>query len=304
MTPATEKALRAISYHDLFDFPLTAEELRPAAGLATADETLSALAEAGRLGLVSTANGLYALRGREALFDVRRRRYLIAEDKYKRALRFFRFARYVPFLRAVFICNTLGRSNAREESDIDLFLVVRPRRLWIARLLLAGLAAALGLRPTPTDGRDKLCFSFFVSEDALNLRPLAIQNDVYLARWLEDLCPIYDEDGYAAKVSAANRWAGSVRAASASHRRSLPKAGALKRALERAVDVFGDAVERSAKRLQMRLLPEELKRLSGLGTGVVLTDAVLKFHDGDRRAEIRDRHLAAIGRFSAEKIPA
>ena len=303
MSTAADKVLRALSYHDLFDFPLTAEEARLSDGSVTAVETISGLDEAVAAGSVSTRNGLYSLRGREALFDVRRRRYLLAEGKYRLVLRFFRFARHLPFLRAVFVCNTLGRSNAREESDIDLLLVIRSRHLWTARLLLAGLAAALGLRPTPADGKDKLCFSFFVSEDALNLQPLAIEGDVYLSRWLDELYPIYDEDGFAARIAAANRWAGTS-AASAVRRRSLPKAGIVKGAIERLFGLFGESIERGAKSLQSRLLPEELKRMAAEpGTGVVLSDAVLKFHDHDRRAEIRDRHAAAIERLTAVKTP-
>lgn len=294
--------LSALAYHDGFDAPLTAQEIffalpaiddvRP-----TFEETERALADALARGVVRASEGFYCLPGREEIVGLRKSRYALAEGKYARVRAFLRLARHAPYLRAAFVCNTLARSNAHAESDIDLYLVASPRRIWSTRLFVTGLAALLRVRPTETESADRICLSFFVTSDALNVRPLAIEDDVYLAHWLHELYPVYDEEGVARRIAAENGWLRDVlpgtRPQAPSRRRSLaPSWRAGKKAVERALDtIFGDRLERWAKRRQLAWLPPGLRAKAASPTsGVVLSDEVLKFHDHDRRAEIRDTY--------------
>ncbi len=303
MKSVMEGILSALAYHDAFEFPLTAQELYLALPAAEGshpsfEDAEKALAELARLGHVGAAGGCYFLPGREEIVATRKTRYDLAEGKYQRVRRFLRIARFAPFLRAVFVCNTLARSNARAESDIDLYLVAAPGRIWLTRLCVTGLAALLRARPTETESADRICLSFFVTSDALDLRALAIEDDVYLAHWLHELCPIYDEAGLARRSYAENGWLRDAlpqtRVQAPSPRRALaPRFLRIKRTLERALDaVFGDRLEGWAKERQLAWMPASLKAAAAApDSGVVLTDSVLKFHDRDRRAEIRDAYV-------------
>ena len=294
--------LSALAYYDQFEFPLTAQEIffalpkfegaRP-----SFDDVERALFETIRLGAAETKEGLYFLPGREDFVRVRASRYAVAEGKYKRVKRFLKIARHAPYLRAAFVCNTLARSNARAESDIDLYLVAAPGRIWSTRLLVTGLATLLRVRPTETESADRICLSFFVSSEALNVRPLAIEDDVYLAHWLQELYPVYDEAGIARRSYVENGWLRDelpeARVQAPSSRRVVsPRFIRAKRALERALDAFfGDRLERWAQKKQRSWLPASLRAAAGSPTSdVVLTDSVLKFHDRDRRLEIRDAY--------------
>lgn len=302
MTRIHEGVLSALAYYDAFSFPLTAQEIfmglpsgegaRP-----SYEEFERALAEAHRRGLVARAEGYYALPGRETYAAERKARYLLAEEKYARVRRFFLLARFAPWLRAAFVCNTLARSYARAGSDIDVFVVAAPGRIWLTRLLVTGLAALLRVRPTETESADRICLSFFAVEDALDLKPLAIDGDVYLPRWLQELYPVYDESGVARRLFIENGWLRDLlpgtRVQAPSRRRAVaPRLARAKRALERLCDaVFGDALERWAERRQKAWLPAALRAAADApSSGVVLSDRVLKFHDRDRRAEIRDAY--------------
>jgi hypothetical protein len=293
--------LRAVAYHDLFDFPMTVQEIH--AGLpgdggprVPFEEVVRALDAPGLHGRLGRLDGLHFLAGREALVGVRKDRFDLAEGKYRRARSFLRLARFAPFLRAAAVCNTLARSNARSGSDIDLYLVAASGRVWLTRLFVTGLAALLGVRPTEGRTRDRLCLSFFVAEEALDLKPLAVEDDIYLAHWLQELYPVYDEACVFRRSFVENRWLRDVlpgaRVQAASHRRAVaPAPPRFKRVLERFIEaVGGDRLERWARDKQLRWLPERLKQAALRGTGVVLTDTVLKFHDEDRREEIRERY--------------
>lgn len=297
-----EGILSALAYYDAFEFPLTAQEIflaLPGDGGArpSFEELERSLAEAVRRGAAGSSEGLYFLPDREVAVASRKSRYLLAEGKYARVRSFFAIARFAPFLRAAFVCNTLARSYARVASDIDMFVVAAPGRIWLTRLFVTGLAAILRVRPTETESADKICLSFFVTEDALDLKPLTIVGDVYLPHWVQELYPVYDESGATRRLFAQNGWLRDVlpgtRVQAPSRRRAVaPRLVRVKRIVERALDAaFGDRLERWAERRQKAWMPPALRAAADSPeSDVVLSDRILKFHDRDRRAEIRDAY--------------
>lgn len=296
MTELGTAILDTLTYHSLFDFPLTAQEIcltlpksREGTQLAVIRE-LSALESGGQ---IDSEDGLWFLVGQESSAQSRKSRYNLAERKFRIAKRFFRIARHAPFLRAVYICNTLSRSNAKEGSDIDLFIVTAPGRIWLTRLFVTGLAKLLHARPNSTTAKDKICLSFFNTEDALNLRTHAIENDIYLPHWLFDLYPLYDESGISGKIFAENMWArdqisGLHRHVGSARRTIKGKKDILKKGLEHVLQ--RDVFENAAMRFQMRIMPKGLKENSREEKGVVINSTTLKLHGLDRRASIRDRY--------------
>ncbi len=301
MNPTLEAILKTIVYYDLFDFPLTPQEIRLALpARESQEEVLAALSSPAGQRLFSSKNGFFFLHGRQEIVRMRAHRYDLAEGKYKRVRAFFRLARHLPYLRAVFVCNTLARSNARDESDIDIFAVAASGRLWLTRLLVSGLATLLGMRRKGERVKDRLCLSFFIAASALDLRPLAIENDVYLARWQTELFPIYDEAGVAETIRERNGWVRqrlpNAATQGPSSRRSVqPALLGLKRGCERALDAtIAERLERWAKKLQSSWIKEKWKHQTERSVGVVVSDSILKFHERDRRAEIRDRYQAAL----------
>ena len=66
--------------------------------------------------------GFYFLKDKEKNIENRRDRQLASVLKLKAAERAAKKLRSIPFLRAIFICNTVAAGQAKEDSDID-FLV-------------------------------------------------------------------------------------------------------------------------------------------------------------------------------------
>jgi len=61
---------------------------------------------------------------------------------YQKTQDFIRFIRWIPGLRMVAVSNSLAMYATHKNSDIDLFIITAPRRLWLVRtlvLLTAGL---------------------------------------------------------------------------------------------------------------------------------------------------------------------
>ncbi|MDP2789609.1 MAG: hypothetical protein Q8O51_00605 [bacterium] len=243
--------------------------------------------------------GFTFLRGRSAIINDRQERYRLALEKLDRAAHFTRTLARIPFVRAVFACNSLGFANARAESDIDFFIIVQRNHVWAARLLAAGWAKLRKLRPMPGNRADKFCLSFFLADDALDVSLLRLATDPYLTMWVATLVPLYDPGNLHAAFWQANAWA----------QQALPNAAPRELAQQRRVHksitarilaplVRSRAFERMAERLQRRALAPNLRALANQDTRVILNDHMLKFHDNDRREEYAQSfasRLAALG---------
>ncbi len=203
--------------------------------------------------------------------------------KQRRLRWVMRWLRHVPGMRAVFICNSTGFLNATDTSDLDFFCIVRHGALWQARLWATIPFLLLRLRPGDRRGeRDAVCLSFFVTDRALDLTPLTIERDVYMAHWFRSLIPLYDDGiGYVfweANVSlrsmlpCASRWESIPDQPKSRGVRALPGL---------------PGVEILVRWFQRRYLPP----FSFVhATSVVVTDAVLKFHVDDARLTFRDTY--------------
>lgn len=306
MEPSTQTSttherslLAAITYFDLFSYPLTPFEAwkwcyvdRDTPGPALG-QTIALLREspylAERLG---TQEGFYFLRGHDDCVPMRKERYLLAERKYQRVLRAVRAFRALPYIRLVAVCNTLAYSNTRNDGDLDLLIITTPGRIWTTRFFTTGLAKLLGWRPTESHSRDAVCLSFFLSEDALDLRSIALPpEDMYLRYWIDQLVPVYGDTAVLDRLRETNGWyrdrlPNAFGTATAWRRRMgdalLPR---LSRRLLAGVHTgrAGDRLERRYRAMQERLLPGVLRTLANVDTRVVVNDHMLKFHENDRR---------------------
>lgn len=297
VTPIGDAILKTVAYFDVFDYPLTGVEAhkflwRQRATLGEVLETLAALEKDGRMG---RRLGYYFLPGREALVATRQQRYLLADTKYRQALRAARLLRLVPNIRLVAVCNNLAFSNARSESDIDLFIVTAHGRIWLTRLLVVIILQAFGLRHHGRRVTDRCCLSFFVADDRLDLRDIALTpEDPYLCYWLATLTPIYTQGESWHRLWEANHWVFQYlpndRPKLPSVRRRLPVRPSFMKVLP-----FGAWLETWVKRPQLARMAR--LGLQPRGTAVVISDSMLKFHTVDRREQYRQEWQRRVGKF-------
>lgn len=310
MMSDTEKTiLRTLIFFDIFEYPLTLFELwKFAYGAANAhrpslSDCIRVLYPTPSLSMaIVQRNGFYVLAGREEIIEMRRERTIFADKKYAIAQKITRVFARIPFVRMVCACNTVGLGAPKEESDIDLFIVARAHHLWLVRLLCTGYVHLLGRRPRRDAVRDTICLSFYASDDALDFStlartPIGAIPDIYFLYWIMWCVPIYD-DGVYELFFRANAWTerylpNRISYLPVPYRRVvLSRVGmALKRIIEWAVRLCGPWAERGARAFQYLRMPRAIRDLRGTGTGVVVSDAILKFHIGDRRWEIQERFI-------------
>ncbi|MBU0531159.1 MAG: hypothetical protein ABIG32_03910 [Candidatus Uhrbacteria bacterium] len=289
---------RTVAYFSLFEYPLTAFEiwkwLLAPEDRVSFEQVQTCLDRSDFLSDRVVRHGAFwGLTGANVagLVATRHERFLDAVRKYKRMKRVVRYLQLIPSIRGVAACNTLAWDNTRPSSDIDIFIVVCEGSVWTTRLLAVSPFKILKMRPGASK-RDPLCFTFFLSDTNLDVSSLALEGgDPYLIYWSRSLVPVFDRDGVFAEFARANGWLDA----------SLPNAKLSAWHRERAVNSAARSfrppswLETFARRIQKRRFPEVIQNMANRDTRVVVSDAMLKFHDNDRRAEYRDKLANLVG---------
>jgi hypothetical protein len=224
--------VEAIAYADVFDWPLTGEEIHRYLSVpGTVDDVRASLASRRLDALVSSIDGFHVLRGRECLVEERGRRTEVSARLWPRAERYGRWIASLPWVRLVAVSGSLAVGAPTEAADVDLFVVSAEGRLWLTRALTIGVVK-LASRSSPSR-RVVVCPNYIVTTDALELT----ERDLFTSHELAQLVPLAGPDTYRALLDQ-NQW----------YRRYLPnhpgfvrpigllRGGRVRATIERALD--------------------------------------------------------------------
>lgn len=275
--------LKMITFFDLFSYPLTAWEIKRY--LDDRFSLLSILRVLKSSSTIVSQDGFYFLLGRQENIVTRQKRHNYSQAKLKIAHRFSRLFSWCPTLRMIALANSIGQNNLRRESDLDFFIITSPGRIWLSRLYCTGLAKILNSRPTARNKQDKVCLSFYLASDRLNLTDLKLKDgDPYFEYWQRSLILLYNKNETYEKFLAAN---------SPDFLEKLPSPLLEKRPR----NFLGSGLENLARRLQLMIMPEALKQKMNQGQGVVINDQILKLYLVDRRQEFFDKYEEKLQQF-------
>jgi hypothetical protein len=195
----SDAILYTVVYADLFDYPLTAQEIHRyltcyRAPLPAVEECLERQGNLG--GRLVTVPPFVCLAGREELVDLRNERSAYCQGLWPYALRYGQIIAGLPFVRSVAVTGSLAMNNvSRVNDDVDYLIIACPGRVWLARAL-----AILVVRLARQQGIE-LCPNFVVSEGQLRLpRP-----SLFLAHELAQMMPVDDGRVYR-QLLDSNGW--------------------------------------------------------------------------------------------------
>lgn len=291
--PVEIALLAALAYADLFDYPLTREQLiRYQVGTNyNADEISAGLIDLERdQRKISTLGKFYALRGSESSVETRKRREGISATVWRRARLWGRFVAATPFVRGVAVTGALSMNNISGKPDIDLLVIAEPGRVWICRRFLivqVRIARLFG---------DDLCPNYILSARTLNLE----QRDFFTAHELAQMIPISDVH-YLNAMLTANSWAGDyLPAATMSSRNQAKRAASLPRRI--AERVLSRRLFDPWEAWELRRLRAKLAPLIGRAAEVVCSPEQCKGHTGLHRTSVMVRYrerLQSLGIYEA-----
>jgi len=279
--------LKTIAFFDLFDYPLTDFEILRYLDIECNYEKLKEVL-LDMADFLENKNSMYFLKGRFQIYKIRMERYNHADRKFRRAVLMAKIFKFIPWIKMIAIGNIIGSENLKDESDIDFFIVTEKNRIWISRLFSVLIIKMLNLRPQENNNRDKICLSFFISENDLDLKKFMLKNkDSYFIFWLAGLFPIYDAYHIYKKLIKENNWIFDF----------LPNWEMIKAVSKRDageapsffyrdfIDMFWGGLEKKFKKKQLEIMPESIASILNSDTRVMASDTTIKLHVNDRRKE-------------------
>jgi predicted nucleotidyltransferase len=166
--------LDGLIYADGFDCALTLDELWRYSRIPIGRDALERRLrdDVCLRAVVTERGGMYCLVDRTPLIGLRRERMCRASRLQRRALRVARLLRVAPFVRGVVLTGSVAADDAPAGADVDLLVVVAPRRLATVFLLLGTSSRLLG--------RQVFCPNYYVVEGHLRID----EANIYIAHEL------------------------------------------------------------------------------------------------------------------------
>lgn len=292
--------LETLAYFDIHHYPLTAGEIWQwlyRFEINDFKELFLVLDELKAQNRLAQTYGYFYLPGSENSVENRRAQLVVSELKLKKARQAVKFIRGVPFLRGVFVCNSVAAGTATADSDIDLFIIAQKNRLYIVRFFTNLILRIFGLRTYGSKTANMVCLSFFVDDQNLNLEKLkALPEDIHFAYWISQMVPIYDPQNYFKRFLSANYW---IKKNIPNFNTQTQYSGGVKEnmimsAWQKIWQImwqgqYGNLIESQARQWQLLKMPLSVKEKSKVADGgVIINNGVVKLHECDTRSAIYD----------------
>lgn len=185
-----------LCYFDVFDHPLTLEELMRYTGL-KADAVISKLQPFISHGKVFEGEGYYGIQHPiQELVKGRQRKEERARSYLKKMPFYLKRMRNFPFVKAIGISGSLSKNVMHQDGDIDYFVITKKGRLWICRSFLI-VFKKIGL----FNSRKYFCVNYFVDEENLMIP----DKNFFTATEIAHLLPVLNFEQLSA-FKEANHW--------------------------------------------------------------------------------------------------
>lgn len=111
----------------------------------------------------------------------------------------------IPWIEMLAITGSVAAFNAKENADIDVLVVTKPKRLYLSRFFLVTLLKAQGLYWESENPAGKVCPNIFITSD--NLTWQKEKQNLYVANEISLMIPVFDKNNIYFKFLRQNIWA-------------------------------------------------------------------------------------------------
>jgi len=196
--PLRPSILKVLAYFDLFNYPLSLEEIqffldRETHGPCLAKELDSLIVQKH----LFKSGRFYSLKNDPQLALRRIKGNQHADQLLLIADKISRFLYQFPYVRGIGISGSLSKHFADEDADIDYFVITKRNRLWIARTMMHLYKKWSFLR----GHQHWYCMNYFIDEEALEIE----EKNIFTATELITLLPVCGNGGLV-RFFDANNW--------------------------------------------------------------------------------------------------
>lgn len=284
-----------LAYFDVFGFGLSLKDLSKFILGEKDAQTDNHL----KIELIKLKNEIINIEGKYFLKNSNPAGLFNANEVLTKAMNSAKWFEYIPFVEFVAVCNYLPIGIADQESDIDVLIVTKVNRIFIARLFTTVVLHVLRLRRHGKRVRGRFCLSFYVNEAFLDFSDLLIDNDIYFAYWLLALHPIYGDISIYENIQSENQnWLKAFFAEKRTGKFELiNNKSFIKNVIEKFLSKkLGNWLEALLTRFFIARNNSKSKEF-GRTSSIVVSSKRLKFHNNDRRMFYRDAFYERLKRL-------
>lgn len=203
MVNKEQLVLKTLLYFDIFDYPLTKEEiwqfLETKINLQVFNNSL-------KNSHLESYKAFFFLKGRKSIVKQRLEKEKISDLKISIAKTIARKLSIIPSVKFIGISGNLCMKNSYKEDDIDFFVISSKNLVWLTRFLCVIYLSFLKVYRNKKDlsVKNKICLNLIIGSGNL-VFPKKRQN-LYLAHEIVQLFPIFDRDGIYKYFIENNNW--------------------------------------------------------------------------------------------------
>lgn len=179
--------LNALIYFDVFNYPLTIEEILERSTVSNINDVKIAVDELIKIKAIFFIDGFYCLHKNEVLVNKRLAANAQAKKSLQIAKRVTRIIKCFPFLRAVMLSGSISKNYMDKHSDIDYFIITAPNRLWVCRLFFVFFQKVFFFNQYKY-----FCYNYMIDEEHLAIT----DRSLYTAIEASTLLPVYNYEMY------------------------------------------------------------------------------------------------------------
>ncbi|MBU4284788.1 nucleotidyltransferase domain-containing protein [Patescibacteria group bacterium] len=307
--------ITTITYYDVLDYPLTGfevfkylinplhivellgvvsdTEIEPIGKIELID-VLEVLKNRNLSFYIEEKNGFYFLKGNGEIIKIRIERQKISDEMWKKTKKIVKWLQFIPYIKMVAVSGSLAMYNAKKESDIDLLIVAKNKRIWTARFMATLFFQIIGERRYGKKTAGRFCLNHYIADESLKINFPSLYN----AQTYAHLVPILEgEKGIYNKFQQENNWMNNYLAfydfQKLKNQQSI-KINSLLRFIARVNEIIlntfiGNILEKILRFFQKRHIKKHSSQNQGEGR-IVVNDNQLEFHPDSPEAGIIDKY--------------
>lgn len=293
MGSSKESILKTLLYSDIFDYPLTKEEIWKFLISKNKEDKQSFLKYLNlKNHLFDYKNNFYFIKGRIEIIKKRQEKEKYSLEKIKFAKKIIQKISLIPTVYFIGISGALAMKNSDKDDDIDLFVVTARNSVWTTRLMIVIMLNFLRVYRKRKDENvsNKICLNMLVDDSTLFFSKE--RNDLYTAHEIVQIIPIVNKNKTYEKLINSNIWIKDFLPNAFSQKPIIPfisKISLINKAINYLLRI--PIIEFLARSIQFRYMKKHI-------TKETISNNFLAFHPFDYKTHVLSSYKMRIAKYA------
>jgi len=292
MGSSKESILKTLLYSDIFDYPLSKEEIWKFLISKNKEDKQSILKYLNlKNNVFDHKSNFYFIKGREEMVKKRQEKEKYSLEKIKFAKKIIQKISLIPTVYFIGISGALAMKNSNKDDDIDLFVITAKNSVWTTRFIIVIILNLLKVyrKRSNKNVSNKICLNMLIDDSALAFPKN--RNDLYTAHEIAQIIPVFNKNKTYEKFLNSNIWINNFLPNAFNIKPTISfvsKASFINKAVNYLLRIL--AIEFLARNIQFWHMRKHI-------TKEIISNNFLAFHPFDYKAYILNNYKKKIAKY-------